>query len=339
MSRSMEQRVIVVLGATGSQGSGVVAALLKDTSEERWSVRAVTRDPGSARAQKLLAEQQTPDGRLSVVYGDPYDPENLRKNFSGAYGVFAVVSEIMPGKVLMKEEEIAHELEAGRNVVDAAKDSYVEHFVFSSLPDMAKATSGRYTRIHHMNNKFMTEQYARKQLENVTCLIPGFFYSNHAWPQYAQRQSDGVVRFCAPLPGPQTAEWVDSSYDVGRFAARVFSLGKEKTKGRTYPVLSPKISMDEMASTFTSITGQPAIHSPLSLDEWTDMTVGMLGPAFREDVKQMMEWAAMAPKEKFCYGALDPDDDRSMDELGVAASTFADWLRRTGWTGPTTGSS
>lgn len=119
----------------------------------------------------------------------------------------------------------------------------------------------------------------------------------------------------------------------------VFSLGKEKTKGKIYPVLSPKISMDEMASTFTSITGQPAIHSPLPLDVWTDMTVQMLGPAFREDVKQMMEWIATAPEEKICYGALDSEEDRSMEELGITASTFADWLRRTGWTGPTACSS
>lgn len=31
--------------------------------------------------------------------------------------------------------------------------------------------------------------------------------------------ADGVVRFCAPIPGPQAAQWVDSSYDVGVFAA------------------------------------------------------------------------------------------------------------------------
>jgi uncharacterized protein YbjT (DUF2867 family) len=169
----MEQKVIVVLGATGGQGSGVVAALLKDMSGKPWSVRAVTRDPGSSRAQKLLDDHQTLDGRLSVVYGDSYNPENLRKNFSGAYGVFALISEIVPGKVLMNEEEIAHELEAGRYIVDAAKYCSVEHFVFSSMPDMVKATSGRYTRMHHMNHKFMAEQYARKQLDNVTCLIPG----------------------------------------------------------------------------------------------------------------------------------------------------------------------
>ena len=173
MSGSMEQRIIVVLGATGSQGSGVVRALLKDTSEQKWSVHAITRDPDSERAQKLLAEQQTPDGRLSVVYGDPYDPENLRKTLNGAYGVFAMVSEAIPGTFLMKEQDIQHELNAGRNIVDAAKYNSIEHFVFSSMPDMAKVTSGRYTRMHHMSNKFITEQYARKHLENVTCLIAG----------------------------------------------------------------------------------------------------------------------------------------------------------------------
>jgi hypothetical protein len=123
------------------------------------------------------------------------------------------------------------------------------------------------------------------------------------------------------------------------FHAGVFTLGKEKTKGKIYPVLSPKITIDEMASTFVSVTGQPAIHSPLTVNEWTDMATKMPGPAFREDLRQMMEWVAMAPKEKICYGALDPEDDRSLEELGVAASSFADWLRRTGWNGPTTGSS
>jgi hypothetical protein len=94
------------------------------------------------------------------------------------------------------------------------------------------------------------------------------------------------------------------------------------------------ITMDDMASIFTRVTGQPAVHSPLSLDEWASMTAKMLGPAYLEDVKQMMQWFSEAPTAKICYGSLDPEDDRSFEELGIAASTFEDWLKRTGWTGP-----
>lgn len=170
----MEQRrTIVVVGATGGQGRGVVSALLKDDSGSPWSVRAVVRDVNSDRAQKLLADNQTADNRLSIMTGNAYDPETLRRAFSGAYGVFGSTYEVLPGKILVHEEETAHELEAGRNMVDAAKKCGVVHFVFSSLPDMVKATSGRYSKIYHMNNKYITEQYARKELDNVTCLIPG----------------------------------------------------------------------------------------------------------------------------------------------------------------------
>lgn len=101
-----------------------------------------------------------------------------------------------------------------------------------------------------------------------------------------------------------------------------------------YPIVCPKITPDDMASIFTAVTGQPAIHDPMPLDEWSDVTASMLGPAFREDVKEMMEWMATVPEDKTCYGAFDLADNRSQEELGLSASTFADWLKRTGWTGP-----
>lgn len=99
-------------------------------------------------------------------------------------------------------------------------------------------------------------------------------------------------------------------------------------------MISPKISMDEIASTFTAVTGQPAIHSPLSVDEWSDMTSAMLGQAFRVDVAQMMEWSGNLPENKICYGALDPEENRSEEDLGLKASTWKEWLERSGWTGP-----
>ncbi|KAI1320134.1 putative cinnamoyl-CoA reductase [Xylariaceae sp. FL0255] len=318
MSASIDRRVIVVLNATSAQGNGVVAALLNDPKTQ-WTIRAVTRDASTPWAEEFRNRYQAAKDRVSLVSADVYDIRSLRTAFSGAYGVFAMIIELLPGKRLVLPEEIRHEVDAGVNIVDMAKQCGVKHFVMNSLPDMANATSGRFTQMYHMDHKFEVEQYARKELDCVTSVIP----------------ADGIVRFCAPFPSDKKTQWVDPAYDVGIFAAKIFDLGPAKTAGKVYPVLSPMVNMDEMAATFTRVTGRKAIHVPLSHDKWADMTASMIGPAFREDVKEMMEWTSMAPADKVCYGALDPEEDISAKELGVTASTFEDWMKRSGWTGPT----
>lgn len=182
---SSHPRVIVVLGATGNQGGGVVRALLKSKS---WIVRAGTRDPTSSKAQKFLAEEQTSDGRLELVAAHVYEIETLRKAFAGAYGVFAITSERHPDKEIVDEAELQHEIEAGRNIVLAAKERNIQHFVFSSLPDMQLATSGRFPKLYHMDNKYAVEKIARAELlGRFTGILPGFFYTNLQWRQYSRR--------------------------------------------------------------------------------------------------------------------------------------------------------
>lgn len=163
-----------------------------------------------------------------------------------------------------------------------------------------------------------------------------------------------MVRFVAPIPTGQVAQWTDPTHDMGIFAAskswnirttyddwistyissEIFEVGVAKTKDRNFLVLSPRITADEMASTFTRITGQPAVHEPITADQFAEMTAPLVGPAFKEDAKQMMEWAAITPADKVCFGAMDPAEDDSYDVLGVKASTFEEYLLRSGWKGP-----
>ncbi|GAM34514.1 cinnamoyl-CoA reductase [Talaromyces pinophilus] len=332
MSTSATPRTIVVVGASGNQGSGVVRALLnsKATRDMLWLVRGTTRDPNSAKAKKFLADHQTTDNRLTLVAGNVYDQASLQDAFVDAYGVFAITSEYYPGRLLMNREDMQHEVEAGYNIVLAAEKCGIEHFVFSSLPDMVKTTGGRFPNIHHMNNKHTIEKFARERLNTLTCLIPGFFYTNLMRPQYCQRRADGVVRFLTPIPGGQVMQWTDPTYDMGFFAA-----SPEKTRGKTYHVLSPPITADEMARTFTRVTGQPAIHDPISAEEFAEFAVPVVGPAFKEDAKEMMEWAAVMPADKICYGAFDTDQNEAMKILGLKATSFEDWLHRRNWKGPT----
>ena len=174
MSSTQLQQTIVVIGATGTQGSGVVRALLSgEYGGGPWFVRALTQDPSSGKAQKLLSEYQTSDNRLSLVTGHVYDKTSLQSAFAGAHGVFAMTSERYPGKVITEEEELKHEIDAGRNIISAAKECCIKHLVFSSLPDIVEASNGQFKRIHHMNNKHTIEQLARKELDGFTSLMPG----------------------------------------------------------------------------------------------------------------------------------------------------------------------
>lgn len=71
----IKDQLIVVTGATGSQGGSVVDVLLKDG----WTkLRGVTRHPYSAAAKKLAAKG------VEVVKGDFNSPvEDLRPLFRG----------------------------------------------------------------------------------------------------------------------------------------------------------------------------------------------------------------------------------------------------------------
>lgn len=87
----MERKIITVIGATGSQGKGVVDALVK---EGTFKVRAVTRNP-----EKYSGNAD------EVVKADLTDLDSLTKAFENAHGVFVVTNfwegadEIAEGKM------------------------------------------------------------------------------------------------------------------------------------------------------------------------------------------------------------------------------------------------
>ncbi|CAP98652.1 hypothetical protein E8E15_010513 [Penicillium rubens] len=350
MSSAQEDvKVITVLGATGNQGGGVVQALLKN-SAPCWHVRAITRDTCSAGASKLRAKFEN-DDRLEIVAANVYDKESLFKAFKQVFGVFAVTNNRLPGHKIDKEEDMDHELEAGRNIIDAAKACGVQHIVLSSLPNLTEASNRQFKKVFHFDNKSKIEQWAKDELLAVTALHPGLFYTNMQWSQYCQLQDDGTVRFCAPIEADRLADWVDPSYDIGVYAAgeaslalqttcvltdsqEIFRLGPQKTASKTYPVVGPKLSFAEFAKIFSDTTSRKAVFDPITLDQWGATVAATVGKGYEEDIRQMMQWISVAPDEKICYGTMDPRDDMSWEDLGVRASTFAEWMERASWRGP-----
>jgi uncharacterized protein YbjT (DUF2867 family) len=126
---SDNERVIAVIGATGQQGGAVVRAL---QAGRDFKVRALTRNPGKHRD---LADE--------VVQADLDRPETLKAAFQGAYGVFLVTNFW---------EEGTDELKQATAAIRAAKDAGVEHFIWSTLPDV-EAISGGKLHVPHFTGK------------------------------------------------------------------------------------------------------------------------------------------------------------------------------------------
>src|SRR4051794_33399306 len=108
-----EQKLITVLGATGTQGGAVARALLADGE---FAVRAVTRNAASQKAE-ALAELGT-----KVVEATLTDEGSLRKAFAGAYGhpvLGTSLSRPGTGRGGQSDQRRAVSRPAARGVVDA----------------------------------------------------------------------------------------------------------------------------------------------------------------------------------------------------------------------------
>jgi NmrA-like family len=131
---SNTQKLIAVVGATGQQGGAVARAL---QASGQFRVRALTRNP--AKHPKLGDE---------VVLADFNRPETLNAAFAGAYGLFLVTNSWEAGA-----DEPKHALAA----VNAAKEASVQHFIWSTLPNV-ETISGGTIDVPHFTAKAKVER-------------------------------------------------------------------------------------------------------------------------------------------------------------------------------------
>src|SRR5262245_30410765 len=145
-------RIILVSGATGRQGGGLITHLLAGP----WRIRALTRNPSGRAAQDLARRG------VEIVQGDMDDPESLKNAMQGVHGVYSVQDFWTVGA--------KREVQQGKNMADAARATGVEHFLYSSVGG-AERNSG----ISHWETKWAVENHIRKLGLPATILRPAAF--------------------------------------------------------------------------------------------------------------------------------------------------------------------
>jgi uncharacterized protein YbjT (DUF2867 family) len=209
MENMTQKRTIAVFGATGAQGGGVVAALKRRGA---FTVRALTRKPASA-----------PDGLGDeVAAADFTKPETLIPALEGAYGVFVNTNSFAGPDV----DEVAQ----GTTAVEAAKAAGIEHYIWSTLPNVAEISAGQFKVPHFTNKATVDAAVAAAGFRFHTFVEPPFYYQNLISPMYApQPGTDGTPTWSQPMRADARGMHMGDIEQLGSVAAGAFE--KPETVG------------------------------------------------------------------------------------------------------------
>jgi uncharacterized protein YbjT (DUF2867 family) len=242
---------VVVVGATGRQGSAVVRHLLRGG----WRVRALTRDPSSGAAAALR------ERGAEVVRADTEVVDSLGPAFRGAYGLYNVQNPMT--------SSLEAEIRQGRHVAEAAARAGVRHVVYG-----AAGVGDVPTGVGSWDSKLTVTAAFRAAGLDPTVLRPMAFMELMTDKAYYPRLA--VWSVMPRLMGPDAPVGWLCVDDLGAIAARIFA-APEVWAGKELSLASDVRSVEQCRQAWHRVTGRPprGVPVPVALFErfaGTDLT-------------------------------------------------------------------
>lgn len=258
-----QNRLFLVVGATGTQGGATARSLL----EAGRRVRALVRDPQSDKALKLR------ELGAELARGDLDVPDTILAALDGVHGVFSVQRP---------DDGSDSERRQGFGLIEAAAKAGVDHIVHSSVcqvdehADFAGWKEGRWDR-KYWTDKWEVEEAVRKAgFAHWTILRPSFILQNLLPPKvnvlYPQL-GDGEL--LTPIHADAAVQLI-AGEDIGRFACAAF-LDPEDFNRETIELAAETMTVGEIADTLAK-----------TLD--TDVRANSVGPNEALAAGQPAKW-------------------------------------------------
>jgi uncharacterized protein YbjT (DUF2867 family) len=253
-----EQKIIVVVGATGAQGGGLVRAILADP-DGGFVARALTRNAASDKARELAAQG------VEVVEADISDEASLVKAFEGAYGAY-LVTNFWEHASPQKEKSDAAAM-AG-----AAKSAGLSHVIWSTLEDTREhiplsdermPTLLDSYKVPHFDAKAEANQFFTDAGVPTTFLQTTFYWENFLNFMRVQRDQDG--RLILPLAMGESQLAGIAVEDIGRTAYGILKRGQEFI-GRTVSIAGEHLTGAQMAAVLGKALGEEVTYVPVPFD-------------------------------------------------------------------------
>lgn len=301
-------KTIVVVGATGSQGGGLVRAICA-APDSGYRARALTRDPDTEAGRALAALG------AEVVACDLDNPETVKRAFDGAWGAYCVTffwNHFDPG---------LEQRHAGV-MAQAAADAGLQHVVWSTLEDTRQwvpldddrmpTLMGRY-KVPHFDAKGEANHLFTAAGVPTTFLLTSFYWDNLIHFGMGPRPgADGTLEFTLPM-GDQKLPGIAAA-DIGACAFGI--LQRDELIGQTVGIAGEHLTGAQMAAELSQALGQPVRYNAVSPEVYRGF--GFPGA---EDLGNMFQFKA--DFEEYYCGARSVEFSRG---LHPGLQSFGDWL-------------
>ncbi len=232
----MAKSIIAVMGATGTQGSGVVQELL---ARGQFGVRALTRNPNSEKAQALESQG------CEVVQGDLTKPETLGPALEGAHGAFVVTNFWDPATM-------ASETVQGTMAVKAAKAAGVQHLVWSTLPNCKEISGGKYEVIHFTGKALVDIEVQTAAFPYFTFVEAPMYFQNFLGMMAPQPLANGRKGWTIPMNPASKCLHVGDPTELGKLVAGALEQPDVVGQGQYLALASELTSWQEMVDTLNA---------------------------------------------------------------------------------------
>lgn len=306
-----DKKIIAVVGATGQQG-GALARAIMDDPEGGFTVRALTRDPGS-----------TPAGAFpDVVAADLDDEASMLKAFAGAYGAFVVTDHWAP----QAPEDAAVRGRAKREMdqvavaARAAHEAGLKHVVSSTLEDTRPHFAHLGIELPTLEDGFKVPHFDAKALANnhftdlgvpTTFLDTTSFYDNFLVPGHGPTRDENGELVLRRAYADSTVALV-SAKDIGLTAYAILRAGP-RFIGRTIGLAGDHVTGAEIARMFTDVLGEEVTYQPVPFD--------VLAASGHPEAANMFQYYAQASEAFLAHRDLD-----RIRQLNPALQSLSDWI-------------
>ncbi|KAF2453536.1 putative hscarg dehydrogenase, partial [Lineolata rhizophorae] len=325
-----EAKLLVVIGATGTQGGSVVNSFLRDPE---WRLRGITRDADSSKARELSARG------VEMVAADLNDADSLRRAFQGAAVVFGVTDfwkpladpeltrTAEPGRLARWAYE--YELQQGRNIFDAAASiGTLDRLIFSTIQDVAEASNGKYVGAYHADTKAHAEMYGKNTYPDLygktSTIQVGVYLSNFKElpSEMPKKEADGSFNFVTQFHAETPLPLIATDEDTGPLVAALL----KEPPGTKLMGYREWMTVGKFVDTWGRVLNVEAKITTLPINDILDAMPGDMAP----DVREMLA-KGMANLTEFGYKLHEELTQPSELKFPPRLGTVEGWIKGQDW--------